>query len=161
MFPIYIFTSLLVLTSVAATPNTNETETAVNTTAWTGQGRIPVYAIGCWQDRIDDGEIAEASRKLKDWGENKLIRAGDWHGEEHSLAGVWVCNCKHFYNDHVVAWELDEALERLHDSCGKNQAGWVWSRKWQKRFNYGSARFMKKKGLFTGKCPLFCLWSLR
>ncbi|KAI0479774.1 hypothetical protein F4859DRAFT_529930 [Xylaria cf. heliscus] len=79
---------------------------------------------------------------------------------------VWICNCKRFKKDHVVASELDEAEAIVALRCGEGVSGYVWSSKWQKSFNYATrSMFLGHRhppyGGGTPKhivpCPKFCL----
>lgn len=71
-------------------------------------------------------------------GELVLLEVYLLHANTVRNAGeqaVWVCNCKHFVKDHIVAAELDEAERNLRLTCSDENGGFVWSRKWQKSIN--------------------------
>ncbi|GAW18535.1 hypothetical protein ANO14919_080110 [Xylariales sp. No.14919] len=138
MFIVAVLISLLALASAGPTFNVSDTSGSANIT-WIGEGIIPVSKMGCWEDTVPKEEADIAKGKLAHWGGFKLIGAGSWHGEEFSRAGVWICNCKHFYSDHAVPWELDEAQKLIRVWCGVDRAGWVWSYKWQKSINCKSS----------------------
>ncbi|KAI1820176.1 hypothetical protein F4861DRAFT_545901 [Xylaria intraflava] len=122
------------------------------------RGIIPVHKIGCYPDVINEADITLARLKLQIWGRTHKVGLGMYHGEKYNESAVWVCNCKHFYKDHIVEEELDEARELIKGECGEIVAGWVWSKKWQKSWNYGTAEEMDSD-YYGDKCPQFCVWS--
>ncbi|KAJ8122522.1 hypothetical protein ONZ43_g1302 [Nemania bipapillata] len=98
---------------------------------------IPFSKIGCWEDKLNLGDVRIAKEKLIEWGREYPIPAGKWAGRHSHLAAVWICNCKHFYKDRVDAAEVNEAQALIRDYCGGPTAsGWVWSRQWQKSWNF-------------------------
>ncbi|KAI1820177.1 hypothetical protein F4861DRAFT_543189 [Xylaria intraflava] len=123
------------------------------------EGIIPVSEVGCWKDKVDPQRIEEAKTKLENWGRKHRIGNGSMHGEKANLSAVWICNCKHFEDDHVVAAELDETQALVEDKCGVGVAGWVWSKKWNKAFNIGTSVKMDNGHTHSDKCPHFCIWD--
>ncbi|KAI0967389.1 hypothetical protein F4678DRAFT_465636 [Xylaria arbuscula] len=142
MFIVNILLCLLALASASPMPptlNTNETDESVHANYDLGGASIPVTEIGCWDEKVTKAGLNwdnfdEASNELKLWGYTHKIGAGDYHGFDHGMEAVWVCNCKHFMKDHVVPAELDDAARRIKFQCDSH-GGWVWSQLWQKSFN--------------------------
>ncbi|KAI1429123.1 hypothetical protein F5Y12DRAFT_798443 [Xylaria sp. FL1777] len=156
MFMLSVLISLLAFTIAAPTPTFNETDYSPNANC-PGPGIIPVKSVGCWNEKLpngplDFGEFTNASLKLQAWGRKKHIGAG-------SFTGAWICNCKHFHTEHVVPAEMEEAQRRVQDACG-GHGGWLWSSKWQKSYNFGSAAKMTQHthGHYSDRCPKYCLW---
>ncbi|KAI1158019.1 hypothetical protein F5B18DRAFT_657072 [Nemania serpens] len=154
-----ILTGLLAVASATPIFNASVTEGSMNAT-WGGNevGIIPVTNMGCWSVKLEADETFVATWKLAQWGREHHIGAGAIHGEYYGLAATWVCNCKHFVKDHVVAAELDEARKRLDFECGPNMAGWVWSKPWQKSINCINSwrgRQIEDEGGFGGSVSWF------
>ncbi|KAI1363833.1 hypothetical protein F5Y08DRAFT_340299 [Xylaria arbuscula] len=122
--------------------------------------------MGCWDMKLDYNNLIKATEKLKDWGKQKgkKIPAGGVRGQDQVWEAAWICNCKHFYKDHAPAAEIDEAFRIVNQTChhgsdGTMNGGWVWSKKWQKSWNFGTANLMYDIIPGSYKCPKFCLWG--
>ncbi|KAI1434314.1 hypothetical protein GGR50DRAFT_695252 [Xylaria sp. CBS 124048] len=148
MFPFAIFTLLV---TAASCQRLSSPKSAAN---------IPVSEVGCWKhDAIDPANIEDAKAKLEDWGTKHRLGNGSFQGEKTADSGVWICNCKKSGYDHIVAAELDEAQALVENECGVGVAGWVWSSKWQKSYNFGTAKRMDDHNTHSDKCPTSCLWN--
>ncbi|KAI1274568.1 hypothetical protein F5Y07DRAFT_401256 [Xylaria sp. FL0933] len=166
---LYILIGLMAISN--ATPTLNlKTEEAEEVDGFengtvVAEGVIANKQVGCWRHsknkyQLNYTDLDIAKLKLKDWGALHKLGPASYHGEQHGVAAVWVCNCKHFHDDHVVPKEQDEAEYFIQKQCGP-RGGWVWSKKWQKRINFGAARLMHSHELYSGKCPKYCLWTLQ
>ncbi|KAJ8124284.1 hypothetical protein O1611_g9357 [Lasiodiplodia mahajangana] len=168
MLALSVIVSLLALASAVPTLDAsgivvrglNETEVEEDV--------IPVRDIGCWKDKLPEDEVEIAKEKLIQWGANHQVGRGSWHGEQFDPTGfsilerkaaMWLCNCKHFKKDYAVSEELNEAQDLIYELCGLNSTGWVWTKKWQKSFNIGTAKKMNVHGYDTDRCPRLCLWN--
>ncbi|KAI0206807.1 hypothetical protein F4808DRAFT_466751 [Astrocystis sublimbata] len=132
---------------------------------------IPKPEMGCWEWgkwsishedlplAVNWTDLYFASDILKDWGENNKIGGGKMKGFDENEMAAWICNCKHWWADHVVPAELDEAIRNIQIFC-PDHGGWVWSEKWQKSWNFGPKKYHHRRKMFSIKCPNFCLWSL-
>ncbi|KAI0452127.1 hypothetical protein F5B21DRAFT_484695 [Xylaria acuta] len=174
MFVFGTLTGLLAITSllaiVGSAPMLNGSEPVAIENATLNYPRIiPVREVGCWYEYLRSDEANKAKRKLERWGLTNLIGSASFNGQMSGHAAVWICNCKQFVKDHVVAAELNEAQDLIALKCGKNRTGWVWSSKWQKSYNFGpTATFLERKHSGMGahqpthpvKCPHFCVRNI-
>ncbi|KAI0537172.1 hypothetical protein GGR58DRAFT_472879 [Xylaria digitata] len=62
----------------------NASELAVDANiSWTGEGIIPVSAMGCREETVPVEEADQAKQKLAKWGGFQHIKPGSWHGEAY------------------------------------------------------------------------------
>ncbi|KAI0100190.1 hypothetical protein GGR51DRAFT_564409 [Nemania sp. FL0031] len=159
MLFVSVIASLLALAGAAPTLDNSRIVARDSNGTLVETSIIPVGDVGCWDDELPTDDTNAAKGKFVEWGEDHRIDGGGWHGEEYGHAAVWICNCKHFKKDHAIPAELDEAQRIIVDICGLESSGWVWSHKWQKSFNFGTAERLKIHEYSTTRCPSNCLWN--
>ncbi len=119
---------------------------------------IPYTEIRCTGTELDKEAITEAKEYAVRWGRHSVVpqRSVVWWNDHANTVSVWICNCKHVHNDPVRRDELDEAQDLIYAECGMYQSGWVWSKPWDKGFNFEpmSERAGKRRGEI---CPPNCL----
>jgi hypothetical protein len=110
------------------------------TTATHTTGVIPVKETKCLFDEMSEDYYHAAKAKLIKWSEdgNKLgpnkIHSEKYPDDVHGVTW-YVCNCKLIHRDSIPREELNDVECILGEECGAYHGGWVWSKKWQKRFH--------------------------
>ncbi|KAI1342247.1 hypothetical protein F5Y15DRAFT_374650 [Xylariaceae sp. FL0016] len=122
---------------------------------------IPWADYGCYGTTMSSWELNRAMIQFMVWAGSNRVPAKGWHGEVWNHTAVWVCNCQMWYDHPVPDWELEDAQQIISRGCGDEAAGWLWSKQWQKAYNYGSSVDYMPRGLDHWKnkgplCPKNC-----
>ncbi|KAF2963030.1 hypothetical protein GQX73_g10535 [Xylaria multiplex] len=125
---------------------------------------VPVEGTTCTGYALDKENFLSAKNNLIAWSDNGgRVKGKSFHAEmypDYKSGVTWyICNCKWFAKDKALKWEIDDVEKILAEKCGELQSGWVWSKKWQKRFSVMPTDWYMDALLHAGPlCPPRCIY---